>query len=93
MLGSNNEVAVLDAVLGSLSKSPAFASFEAPVSEPVPVISLDFNAFKADMEAYAEELEDEGNVLIGGDLFHDEPVILTEAEAAEMAQMERLLNL
>jgi hypothetical protein len=49
MHGSNNEVAVLEAVLGSLSKSPAFDLFDEVVAilptsdpEPIPVIEIDY---------------------------------------------------
>ena len=50
MHGSNNEVAVLDAVLGSLAKSPAFNLFdgvEVPEPEPVPVFSIGYSDFLA----------------------------------------------
>lgn len=90
MLGSNNEVAVLDAVLGSLAKSPAFAEFEAPAPEPepVPVFNLGFSA----LMAHIEKMEDEDtSFLMAGDFFNEQ-MPLTESESAEMDKMERLLN-
>lgn len=74
MHGSNNQVAVLDAVLGSLANSPAFAEFETPAPEPERghVFNLGFSAFMA----HIEKMEDENTFPVAGDLFH-EPVTLS----------------
>lgn len=88
MHGSNNEVAVLDAVLGSLAKSPAFAEFEAPAPEPIPVLAMGFSA----LMAHIEKMEDEdSSFLVAGDFFNEQ-MPLTESESAEMDEMTRLLN-
>lgn len=91
MYGSNNEVAVLDAVLGSLANSPAFAEFETPASEPERghVFNLDFSSFTAQ----SEKMEDEdSSFTVAGD-FYNEQMPLTDSESAEVDEMERLLNL
>lgn len=88
MLGSNNEVAVLDAVLGSLVKSPAFAGFEAPAPEPSPAKMIDFSAFMVRIEKMEDE---DSSFLVAGDFFNEQ-MPLTDSEAAEMDEMERLLS-
>jgi hypothetical protein len=88
MLGSNNEVAVLDAVLGSLAKSPAFAEFEAPVPEAAAKYAVGFSVFMA----HIEKMEDEdSSFLVAGDFFNEQ-MPLTDSESAEMDEMTRLLN-
>lgn len=88
MRGSNNEVAVLDAVLGSLSKSPAFAEFEAPTTEHEAVIADEHNVLLARIA----EMNNEEVIFIAGDFFREQ-ITLSDSEAAEFSQMERFLNL
>lgn len=88
MHGSNNEVAVLDAVLDSLSKSPAFAEFEVPTTEHEAVIPIEHNALLARIA----EMDNEEVISIAGDFFREQ-ITLSDSEAAEFSQMEKLLNL
>lgn len=89
MVGSNNDVAVLDAVLGSLAKSPAFAEFDTPATEPVHVFNLGFSDFMT----HIEKMEDEdSSFTVSGDFFNEQ-MPLTDVETAEMDAMERSLKL
>lgn len=89
MHGSNNEVTVLEAVLGSLSKSEGFGLFETVViPTPVPTVSNDMSGFLA----LIQDMDNEQVVSIAGDLFHEQ-ITLTDSESSQMDEMERRLGL